>query len=477
MNITSPVSTATPRLPEYTIPGKGKIIVTEELEKQIKYLHNKVGSIEWSGLLFYTKVAGTLDNPESLIIRAEDIFLMDIGSSAYTSANISSEDMIAMMEQIPGAEEGKQYGLIHTHHSMTTFFSGTDVDELHQNVKNHNYYVSLIVNFSGVYAAKVVFVGEVTTGFRFKDADEEVKAVNTSKEVMFIIDLNIEREVNEEVPDYVLTRFQELKQKREEEYKTRAQSSNYGDRSNTIYPAGVPGVQPRYGSVGPRGSEPYKGSSAGFVSTGRGRSYFDEGTDEENDAWDRFNNPGKYLDDSPGDSQFEKEIHQRTREAQQPLKSTTILTPSASEVAKIGRVRNPAGKIIEMRDNDARSLCIEILDKALRIVGAPKVNKDLVQHGFMTLGEAVSCFDTIFKLKTDKGKKRSGEYEYFLDQLQKVIREECDDYSPNLIEKKLPQVISEHSDVLFARDFSTLCAAHGMFDATMKQHERNNCYL
>jgi len=48
--------------------------------------------------------------------------------------------------------------LIHTHHNMETFFSGTDMGELHDSAPSYNYFLSLIVNYKNEYIAKIATV-------------------------------------------------------------------------------------------------------------------------------------------------------------------------------------------------------------------------------------------------------------------------------------------------------------------------------
>lgn len=64
------------------------LIINSTVENKIKYLCSKIPDIEWSGILFY-KTLGTYE--EGLKVICTDIFLMDIGSSAYTEFNTSSD--------------------------------------------------------------------------------------------------------------------------------------------------------------------------------------------------------------------------------------------------------------------------------------------------------------------------------------------------------------------------------------------------
>lgn len=128
-----------------------KIIIPLEVEKKIRYLCNKISQVEWSGTLFYTYSGSFEDN--DLEIKCVDIFPMDIGSSTYTEFDMSP-DVIAYMTDHPELLDC-QMGLIHSHNSMATFFSGTDTNTLAEEGNDRNHFVSLIVNNKGTYTAAI----------------------------------------------------------------------------------------------------------------------------------------------------------------------------------------------------------------------------------------------------------------------------------------------------------------------------------
>lgn len=145
------------------------LLVTEPLQKQINYLHSK-HNVEWSGFLLYNfKVKDSvkeedirgdiLSNPKIYEIVAEDFLLCDIGTSGYTNFDPGEhyEDLLAYLTSIGKSVEDYKVGLLHTHHSMKAFFSGTDLDELVDNTKFHAAYLSLIVNKEKEYVAKLAF--------------------------------------------------------------------------------------------------------------------------------------------------------------------------------------------------------------------------------------------------------------------------------------------------------------------------------
>ena len=140
-----------------------KLIIPQEVEAKIRHLCNRVHEVEWSGTLFY-KVEGSL-NDNSLVATCIDIFVMDIGTSAYTEYNESPDIISYMWEHPELLEEGVFEGLIHSHNNMATFFSGTDINTLIEEGHNVNHFLSLIVNNAGKYTAGITrkIVEEIET--------------------------------------------------------------------------------------------------------------------------------------------------------------------------------------------------------------------------------------------------------------------------------------------------------------------------
>lgn len=131
-------------------PQKYKLIVKEGLEQKIRYMCNKFWTREWSGILFY-QVTGTFENND-LTIHCVDFFPMDIGSGAATDFDMSPEVMGYVCDN---NLMDYHMGLIHSHNTMATFFSGTDTNTLRAEGNDQNHFVSLIVNNAGSYTAAV----------------------------------------------------------------------------------------------------------------------------------------------------------------------------------------------------------------------------------------------------------------------------------------------------------------------------------
>lgn len=131
---------------------KPKLYIDHIVESKIRYLANKYPSNEWSGILF-VEYNGNFDD-ESLSITARDLYVMDIGSSGFTTFDSRNAEYFSYAVK-NDLDETCDFGLIHSHHNMKAFFSGTDSAELNATGKTRDVYVSLIVNNDGAYVAKI----------------------------------------------------------------------------------------------------------------------------------------------------------------------------------------------------------------------------------------------------------------------------------------------------------------------------------
>jgi hypothetical protein len=226
--------------PIITMEKKGRLYLTRDLVSQILFLHSAIGKTEWSGVLMYDVVSGSPSTPEKFILRAEQIFLMDIGTSGYTEYDYS-EDIIDLYDNVEGSMDMKT-GHIHTHHSMDAFFSGTDMSELHENVDKYNYYLSLIVNFSGQFKAKVAFLSnsEVKSKMTMIDDNGKLKLFTLKKKEksMVIVDMEILLDYQEEFfydrYTQVVKAIQKKKEEAEKNQVTKYSSSNNYDNQLTL---------------------------------------------------------------------------------------------------------------------------------------------------------------------------------------------------------------------------------------------------
>lgn len=142
------------------------MVVTEKVENKIRYICQQLPTVEWSGVLFYTTQGSFKDN--NLKVICQDIYLMDVGSAAYTEFNMSPE-VINYMTENPELLD-YQSGLIHSHNQMATFFSNTDVATLKEEGTDRNHFVSLIVNNEGTYTAAITRKISIT-----RNVDEKIQ--------------------------------------------------------------------------------------------------------------------------------------------------------------------------------------------------------------------------------------------------------------------------------------------------------------
>ena len=202
-----------------------KLIIPAEVERKIRFTCQKVWSTEWSGTLFFT-YEGSFENND-LVIRCVDIYIMDIGTQAYTEFDMNP-DVISYMCENPELLDC-QMGLIHSHNNMSTFFSGTDTATLKEEGRDRNNFVSLIVNNAGSYTAAITRrikskqVMESVSYEFFGDGEKQdtKKYVSDADEIEWFY-LKIEKEdENYSFPD-MAARLEEIKQA-----KAHAYSSGY----------------------------------------------------------------------------------------------------------------------------------------------------------------------------------------------------------------------------------------------------------
>lgn len=214
-----------------------KLIIPAEVERKIRFVCQKVWSTEWSGTLFFTH-EGSFENND-LVIRCVDIYIMDIGTQAYTEFDMNP-DVIAYMCENPELLDC-QMGLIHSHNNMSTFFSGTDTATLKEEGRDRNNFVSLIVNNAGTYTAAITRrvrskqVKESVSYEFFGDGEKhDTKEYVSSADEIEWFYLKIEKEgENYSFPD-MAARLEEIKQAKAERAK-KAQTPVYqGDYKPVI---------------------------------------------------------------------------------------------------------------------------------------------------------------------------------------------------------------------------------------------------
>lgn len=173
-----------PKLKDFTIP---KLIIPKKVSDKIIYLCGIIHHTEWSGVLFYSY---TGDFGKDMIITVEDVLLKDIGNTAFTAYDFDADIAGYMLNN---NLKSCKLGHIHSHHSMETFFSGTDMDTVKTEGADNVHFVSLIVNNKGVYTSMITNKSEdeITTVQKIKSS--VFSFGNKKNEVLSTIDSTTNR--------------------------------------------------------------------------------------------------------------------------------------------------------------------------------------------------------------------------------------------------------------------------------------------
>jgi len=139
---------------------------------KLRYICNEIYKEEWSAALFY-RVKGSIRNPSKMKLTVIDFFPMDKGSVAHTEYDIDQGDNALVGYMMENELFGNIIlGHLHSHNTMSVFFSPEDTGELQRNVSNHNIYLSLIVNNKMEMTARVAYEANCVVNPNFVARDE-----------------------------------------------------------------------------------------------------------------------------------------------------------------------------------------------------------------------------------------------------------------------------------------------------------------
>jgi len=224
----------------FNVKKEPTLTISQRLQNQILYYHSLIGKTEWSGVLFYKELKGSINDLDNLELYATELYLQDIGSSAYTEYT-NDESVVDMFDRVKDGMELRR-GHIHTHHSMGAYFSGTDDEELYENAEHYDYYLSLIVDFKGDYCAKISIPAEDSCReITVKNTSIKIK-VPTKKEVLSLdVDVSLE---SDEIDDI---RYKEVSKIVAERNKKKFNKTKYNKHSihnNSMYSNVYDGIEP-----------------------------------------------------------------------------------------------------------------------------------------------------------------------------------------------------------------------------------------
>lgn len=101
--------------PVLKMEGVGKLIIRENVKKKIDIIHKTFGNLEWSGVLFYNKLEGSISDPSTYVAEVVDIYPMNKGTSGYTEFNFEGEELLTMADRVD-AYMTSRTGLVHSHY-------------------------------------------------------------------------------------------------------------------------------------------------------------------------------------------------------------------------------------------------------------------------------------------------------------------------------------------------------------------------
>lgn len=193
----------TTKLPELELKNKPKVLLTEKLLAQISYYHHVIGNKEWSGFLLF-KQEGDISEIDKMVLTCDHIHPFNVGTSTLTK--FEDYDPFELEEDLGEKVYDYKIACIHTHHDMGAYFSGTDMNDLHENAEGYPFLLSLIVNFKdgGKPVAKIAFIGEdsfservLSTNPRLKDVKLSLGGAASAKQVLITCDCIVEYQVPE----------------------------------------------------------------------------------------------------------------------------------------------------------------------------------------------------------------------------------------------------------------------------------------
>lgn len=224
---------------------KFKLKISNTLESKIRHLCSVFPSNEWSGICFYRTTGSFIDKDSPIEVEAVDMVLMDIGNSTFTDYRLDDSPEAACHLANNLDLFDCDLGVIHSHHNMKTFFSGTDKDTLEQLGSEFNHIFSLIVNNDRSYEAaitrKTVSKFTIVQDYEYRTFGDELITHQIEKEEertrieAFYFDIDYLNPYSEELNFRIEEIKKEKKQRAAEEAKKRAESMkvNIGFRPNS----------------------------------------------------------------------------------------------------------------------------------------------------------------------------------------------------------------------------------------------------
>lgn len=119
--------------------------IPQSQDRKINFFLKRFPSIEWSGPAWYTPIMEK-DNLFPVGFKLIHFHPVDLGTEGSTTVNAENLAKIVPLAWKENPKTEKAFmGLIHSHHTMGAFFSGTDNSCLLDNATDNNFYCSTVV--------------------------------------------------------------------------------------------------------------------------------------------------------------------------------------------------------------------------------------------------------------------------------------------------------------------------------------------
>ena len=122
-----------------------RLLMPPAVMKKVNYLLRRFKNVEWSGPAWYRILKKDGDGFPTKV-RLEHFTPIHLGDG--TSTELDGEELGKLLPKVykKKPELGKCFmGLIHSHHTMGAFFSGTDKEAIHQESSKEGLYFSTVV--------------------------------------------------------------------------------------------------------------------------------------------------------------------------------------------------------------------------------------------------------------------------------------------------------------------------------------------
>lgn len=198
---------------------KPKLIISEKVKSEIKYLNTKSPDKEWSGVLFYT-LEGSLNNPKTIIMYAQGILPKDIGTAASTKYEYGED--VTQYLMMKAEEFGIEFEEIvtkwkiahhHSHCNGGVTPSIVDKEEIEDNIKNHVAYLTTITNNNLNISCFLSVYTKSETKVNFEDFNGDILTKTTDEDSIIKFECEVEWENNIIIDDWFKERVKELEDK------------------------------------------------------------------------------------------------------------------------------------------------------------------------------------------------------------------------------------------------------------------------